>query len=565
MKKSLITLACIKSLFMGIAAVSMAAACSEDIPGGESPDGGQTEAGGTINGTEIVPGNNLVGLISDSRTGKGIAGIPVSDGYSFAVTDDNGVYQLKANRYCRQVYYSTPSEYKVSLAADSKMPLFYSTDVINKSKVNRFDFELEPLDAPESEFSFVVFSDTQVGKTNHVSRFEAETRPDATDLVNNGIAEGTVKSPYGIILGDIIYNTSAMWEPMKKAVSNWNVNSPSGFLPVFGCIGNHDYSNAESSSYASIANYVKNFGPVDYSFNRGKVHFIVMNNVIFTGNSSGGDGKAVEYESGFTDTQIAWLKQDIEFVKNKEDMAVVFCAHIPLRGDGIKNADKVLQSLTGFKEAHIMTGHTHYPQNYIHSSYKSKNGKAVYEHVHSAVCGANWWSTLNTDGTPNGYAVYSIKDASLVDWKAKSVMYPESYQMRVYNGNTIPDGPKKYKWEDSYKDCFIVTIWNDDDVNWKVEFVDESGSVTPMTRVTKGQRDWFAYAFMVNVNGRGDTNTWYHRNLKHYWYVKCPSGDPASAKNWKVRAIHTIPTSGVQHVYEETSLKTDYSGFTQYK
>ena len=37
---------------------------------------------GRINGTKIQEGNNLVGLITDTETGKGIAGVAVSDGYT---------------------------------------------------------------------------------------------------------------------------------------------------------------------------------------------------------------------------------------------------------------------------------------------------------------------------------------------------------------------------------------------------------------------------------------------------------------------------------------------------
>ena len=61
--------------------------------------------GMVINGTRTILSNNLVGVISDSKTGKGIPGVPVTDGYTFTVTDKNGVYQLAADDRCRNVYY----------------------------------------------------------------------------------------------------------------------------------------------------------------------------------------------------------------------------------------------------------------------------------------------------------------------------------------------------------------------------------------------------------------------------------------------------------------------------
>ena len=68
-----------------------------------------------IYGTIIRNGNNLVGLITDAATGKGLGGIPVSDGFSYTYTDNNGVYQMKANVRCRFVNYTTPAGYKVAI------------------------------------------------------------------------------------------------------------------------------------------------------------------------------------------------------------------------------------------------------------------------------------------------------------------------------------------------------------------------------------------------------------------------------------------------------------------
>lgn len=54
----------------------------------------------------------------------------------------------------------------------------------------------------------------------------------------------------------------------------------------------------------------------------------------------------------------------------------------------------VLDLLSEFAEAHIMIGHTHYQQKYIHT----RNGKKIFEHIHGAACGAWWTSTLCADG-----------------------------------------------------------------------------------------------------------------------------------------------------------------------
>lgn len=91
-----------------------------------------------------------------------------------------------------------------------------------------------------------------------------------------------------------------------------------------------------------------------------------------------------------------------------------------------------------------MIGHTHYPQNYIHTKYVCQGGKPVYEHVHGGACGAWWSSNLNVDGAPNGYSIYEIKGNVVDNWVAKSTGRPETYQMRVYDGNATYTGQKKY-------------------------------------------------------------------------------------------------------------------------
>lgn len=128
-------------LFLTVALLG-GAACSSSDPDDSDPTPPEGE---TV----------LVGQISDATTGKGIAGVPVTDGYTFTTTDADGNYRLVANRYCRNVYYVTPANYKVALDPSSKLPLFYSTSTIQRYKENRNDFKLEPLPAVEENFTLV--------------------------------------------------------------------------------------------------------------------------------------------------------------------------------------------------------------------------------------------------------------------------------------------------------------------------------------------------------------------------------------------------------------------------
>ena len=518
---------------------------------------------GRINGTKIKEGNNLVGLITNSETGKGIAGVAVSDGYTITTTDKNGVYQFVGNPLTRVVYYTTPAEYKINLDEQTKLPSFYKNCKFDSEAINRNDFTLTPMDRVEDELTLLVISDPQCKVDRHVKRFVTESIPDMQQTLNEGIESGIYKNVYALVLGDLVYDYLDQWDKIKEAMCNVTLNDGDGYLPFFNSIGNHDHYEDCENDYAGTQNYVDRFGPTDYSFDRGNVHFVTMDNVVYN--------KRNTYNSGFSAEQVAWLKADFDLVQNKENKMLVFYAHVPFRGGAEKGGgnvnydkyyDEVLKLFTEFKEVHVMIGHTHHPENYMHHNYICKGGKPVYEHVLGAVSGAWWHTNTCTDGTPNGYAILTVKDNSLDNFIYKGTGLDESYQMRVYNGSQKYTGSKKltYGWPKEYKGCFIADVFNDDAENWKVEFI-QNGVATPMTRVTKKLRDWCMFSYFINENGRSPKNTAYHTGKLHYWTLPAPCGDPAKEKNWEIRATYTVPTSGKVNVYTVNTLQTDYTGF----
>lgn len=543
---------------------------------GEEGQEGGSETVTNINGTDIDPDNNLVGLISDSKTGKGIAGVAVTDGYNFTTTDENGVYQFEANRYCRKVYYSTPSEYKINLNPDTKLPEFFSTAAINRNKQNRNDFVLEPLDAPEENFTLIMIGDPQCKSDSDVNRFKSETMQDIKTTISNAQASGKYLNAYAITLGDVTFDNTVQWGPMKETMANVKVGE--NYLPVFNCIGNHDHDAAESNDFNATQNFFEYFGPTDYSFNRGDVHIVVMDDVVCTTTS----GSTWSYNAGFSDAQLKWLQQDLNLVKDKAAKTVILCCHIPFRngsssgGSNVnkdKGYDEVLNMLKNFKEAHIMIGHTHYPQNYIHTGLNCAGGKPIYEHVHGAACGGWWSCNMNVDGAPNGYSIYEIEGSTVKNWLAKGTNLPEGTQLRVYDGNQIYGSKYTYTWygggkggtanisvsgQAALKGCFVATVWNDDASNWKLELV-KDGATYPMRRVTKSLADMCVVSYYFNELGK-NTTSW-NKALLHYWYVAAPNGNPATETGWEIRATHTVPGSGETNVYTCANLQTDYSGF----
>ncbi len=576
--------------YLGVAVIALAlASCGkEPQPGGDNTGGnGGEQVGPTettvINGTEIKEGNNLVGLITDAATGKGIQGVPVTDGYSFTKTDANGVYQFKANRYCRKVYYTTPSGYEINLNPTTHLPEFFSTTKIDRYNISRNDFKLTPLAQPEDKFTLLMIGDPQCETQKQVDRYKNETINDITSTVNAGRSEGYVEQGvYAVTLGDVTFDNPVLWSNMKESMSNVKLKS-GDYLPFFNCIGNHDHDASTSSDFSATENFFNNFGPTDYSFNRGKAHIVVMDDVVCTNTS----GDSWSYEAGFSQQQFNWLKADLNNVEDKAETLVILCAHIPFRGGGSSggstfNKDKyyaeTLQLLTEFKEAHIMIGHTHYSQNYIHSKYVCKGGNPIYEHIHGAACGSWWASNSDVIGGPNGYNVYTVEGNTISDWFNKGTNRLKSFQLRVYDGNHEYTGSKKYtytwytggtggtknikaKGNAVYKGAFVAQVWDDDDRNWTVELYQNGTKVGNFTRVANGGSTNVHYSAYTFNELNKNTTTWTSTTASHYWYFKPASGDPSSEQNWEVRATQKIPGSGKTNVYSCTTITNDFSSY----
>jgi len=546
------------------------------------------DAAQVIGGSKIAKTTTLAGIVTDAASGKGIAGVPVSDGYTYTVTDANGVYQLQANPLWRTVQLTVPSAYKIPqnedgspafyayrdgfTAADPTCPEAPSPVPVPADGIDRHDFVLEKLDAPEDELTFVLMSDPQCQSDNDIKRLRSEVLPDIRRTLDVGIRSGEYKNIYAIGLGDIIFDNHEMWMPMQDVFRSIELSDRT--IPIFNIPGNHDHSNLERNDYDALRNYVRFFGPANYSFDRGNVHVICVDGMVYShSNWHKGKGyKSLTYNAGYTPDQLEWLRQDISLVEDKEDKLVIFVTHGPFRdgaesGGGKINYDKgydeVLTLLTEFHDARIMIGHTHYPENYYLDKYVCKSGRPILEHVHHATCGAWWKSTVCVDGTPLGYGLYQVKGDEVEDYVARYCGYGENHQMRVYDGNQSYTGSRnmEYKWESKYEGCFIATVWNDDDRSWKLDLIDSEGTVHPMQRVEEGQTDWLNFAFYVNEAGVSPKSGNYSLPTRHIWYVKAPCGDPAMEKGWTIRATNVIPASGKTHVYTCSELQTDYSGF----
>lgn len=498
-----------------------------------------------------------------STDGKGIAGVTVSDGFTCVTTDAKGRYKMTTSSDAVHVFYSIPSAYKVNVKDGH--PDFYQR---LEAGVKKYDFTLTPNPTEEKQFRLLMVADPQAQCEFHVKRFERETVPDIRAYV-----DAQTLPCYGVTLGDVVYTegkhkTNKFMEPMRRAMGYDNSH-----LLFFQTIGNHDFNEPPvtldkgTSTYnlAYQRAFEKVFGPVNYSWNRGDVHIVSMKDYIADDNP-----KKFRYhkEYGnpcFTDEQLEWLRQDLAAVpKNK---MVILCLHIGLYNRMKKNVDAVRDLIAQFDEAHIMIGHTHFMNHKV-------NEDGVFEHVHAAASGAFWWSCLNGDGVPNGYAIYDVDGAHIKNWWYKGTGHDISYQIRMYRGDAEFGGEfEKFKYPYTH-DTVLANVFMADPA-WKV-YLYEDGELTgemeriPVTKDSvpeaNSSRDWYAVGYHLGVIGRsyGDVtdcqSKWNGGGRKGY-LTGCNHMYRLKLKNPNAKQIKVVAKDTNGNVYEQTKFTEsfDYS------
>ena len=537
-----------KKLFVFVALSLFVAMSCDKIDTPKEDNQGTVTEKPTTPAEPVYGENEVIGKVVYDD-GKPAVGLKVSDGFSITVTDEKGEYGFEtAGKPVKYIYISYPSDAKIATAADGTLD-FYQKYQSNKH-VYDFTLKRQPV---EQKFAIFALADPQAHyeargtqKKADTDRFAAETVP----AVNAQIALQTVPC-YGISLGDIAYSegsrdSSPSMEIMKNHLAKVN-------MPVFNIIGNHDFTYYKADAAISTTeenpsvnllsqrSFEQVFGPVNYSFDRGNVHFVCMKNVHFNSTTKW-DGK--DYTCGFTDKEYNWLKQDL--AKTSKTMKVVLCVHIPISTNTDKPKVKDVQSLLAqFNDSMIFSGHTHYQQAVY-------DGDRLYEKIHPAVCGQWWWSNISGDGCPNGYTVYQFDNKQIVDSYLIGVneeMNSKDYQIRMYDGDITTGGKyarfkMPYTYDGTYK-FYMINVFNGDP-KWKVKVFENgvyAGEATLLTTTAESfssvsagttydlpfgtNKDWWAIGYHIGVCNRGTSSTSFYTLNYHMW---CWASTNPSAK-----------------------------------
>ena len=402
------------------------------------------------NDNKITPqaGVNVVGYVKD-QNGSPVSGVVISDGLNCVATDKDGVYQLRAVSGSRLVSISVPSEYEIPMSVTG-MPKMYNRIQLMKNKIVQSDFKIKERLSPDHDFSLIAMADIQIDNDKDVAIFRNDILPGSSDYIKNNI-----QGPkYGIALGDEV------WDRVDYFTNPYSTMVASIGIPFFQVIGNHDHDMTVTDDAASAIPFMNAFGPVNYSWNIGDVHFVVLDDIIYSGYKN--------YVRGFTDDQITWLNNDLKYVS--KDKFIVVGIHAPTERRYYPdatgyclNSDALYSALAGYKTL-ILAGH-------LHHNYKVSISDGITEVEHAAMCGDCWVTDMCNDGSPRGFSVYHFSGNEWDDNYFVGASTGKDLQMKIYK-------PGKYATIRSSITGAVINIFNWH-YNWTVK-VDEDGYETTL-------------------------------------------------------------------------------------
>jgi hypothetical protein len=468
------------------------------------------------------------------RNEKGIAQAAVSNGTEVCLTDAKGKYQLPVGDD-NIIFVIKPVGYQAPLNEYNLPKTYY----IHKTKGSpALHYEgVKPTGAlPESvDFAFYRYQEAESFTAFVFGDTQPYTDEEIAYLRNGIVAEAanyTNSVSFGITLGDLVGDTLDLHLPYKETMRQIGI-------PWYNVLGNHDMNYDVKADSLSDENFELHFGPANYAFNYGRVHFIVLDDVLYPHPLTGRG-----YWGGLREDQWTFIENDLRHVSS--DRLIVISMHIPLTdvedNAAFRNSDhlRFLRLLKPYPNVLFLSAHTHIQAQSFHDGKEQGVDRdiPIHEYNVGTTCG-DWFSgilnengipvSIMRDGTPPGYALLRIDgNRYAIDYKVFGK--PRNYQIAVYNPQTVP--AKRSTSAAVYANFFMGSKRN------TVEYRVNNGNWTKMNKVDEFDPAYYRYVqdwdYVERLPaGRRPSNP---IPCNHLWKGKIYTHLPAGMHRIEVRA-----------------------------
>ncbi len=453
------------------------------------------------------------------RKESGIAQVAVSNGTQVTLTNENGIYELPVGKD-NIIFIIKPADYALPLD-DDNLPQFYyihkpegapdlSFETVSPTgKLPKsVDFALIPAEENEN-FTALLFGDPQPYTQEEVAFF-------AQGIVAE--VEAIQNIPFGLSLGDLVGDDLSLFNPYIQAVKRVGI-------PWFNLMGNHDMNYDAETDSLSDETYEAHFGPANYAFNYGKVHFIILDDVLYPDPR---DGKG--YWGGFRKDQLDFVENDLKHVP--EDHLVVLAFHIPIsepkEGDTYRDEDRqrLFNLLERFPHTLSLSAHTHLQKHDFFGQEQGWPQSKPHHHYNVGTTSGDWYSgrldekgipvSTMRDGTPKGYAFLRF-NGNQYQFDYKVAGKPDDYKMQIWTPKVVPQGERTSAriivnfFQGSEMDSLMYRV---DDGDWQgMQWLED---YDPM--YVKGLYDWDEAEALTP--GRRPSNP---VQTKHLWQANIPT------------------------------------------
>ena len=444
--------------------------------------------------------------------GKPLEGVAVSDGYQIVKTDKQGLYNLTSAKRNGYVFITIPSGYEAMTEGTDVVPQFWAELTADPQTAERHDFNLRAVN--NDKHIIVAVTDIHIAnRLNDQTVFTESFIPSLKAEIEQYRKQGI--PVYSINMGDSSFDL--YWYDYNYDIADFRKTLATAGYPtqMFATMGNHDNDGAvpygPDVDFLASAKYRKAFGPTYYSINIGKIHYVMLDNIIYRNQvtEGGKKGKNIvgsrNYDIAFTREQLDWLAADLKDVD--KSTPVVLAAHSPIfRYANYMDApvairlpeeqqQEFVSLLKDFKTVHILSGHTHRNRCCYGKRDTTKPEIAnITEHTVVAVSGARWHTSafggpqIGVTGDPAGCKIFPI-DGTDIKWYFKATEFDSSTQFRCFDMNQV----RKYYQENGEIKVFLNHYPK------RTNYANFKGENVVMINVWDWATDW---KISVTENGR---------------------------------------------------------------